>query len=236
MMSLKKDLKQTLTKNTSKNHTLSDSDSDVTIEPDPPDWETAILGGDIASSSGQNYHSKVKSDQQTHNRTKNLPSKGKPSKRLSKTHDLSDSEDDLPKHGNTSHNKIDSDKDISNSKQFNYNKIHKPSDSKGDLKLKGTRISHTESDDETADIFKPRIKISPKQISKKQENLEYSKPKDSQKLSPFPQSLKRKQTLLLDEDENDLHILSIKKPVCKFGSNCYRKNPSHLREFFHPSE
>lgn len=26
------------------------------------------------------------------------------------------------------------------------------------------------------------------------------------------------------------------RPVCKYGSNCYRKNPDHKREFYHPSK
>lgn len=25
------------------------------------------------------------------------------------------------------------------------------------------------------------------------------------------------------------------RPACKYGSSCYRKNPQHLREYFHPS-
>lgn len=27
---------------------------------------------------------------------------------------------------------------------------------------------------------------------------------------------------------------SKKRPVCKFGADCYRKNPWHLEEFYHP--
>ena len=26
------------------------------------------------------------------------------------------------------------------------------------------------------------------------------------------------------------------KPLCKYGSCCYRKNPEHLRQFAHPSD
>ena len=26
------------------------------------------------------------------------------------------------------------------------------------------------------------------------------------------------------------------KPLCKYGSKCYRKNPDHLRRFAHPSD
>ena len=28
--------------------------------------------------------------------------------------------------------------------------------------------------------------------------------------------------------------MNSKKPVCKYGSSCYRKNPDHLRQFSHP--
>ena len=29
-------------------------------------------------------------------------------------------------------------------------------------------------------------------------------------------------------------VNSPNNPVCKYGSDCYRKNPIHLNEFFHP--
>ena len=28
--------------------------------------------------------------------------------------------------------------------------------------------------------------------------------------------------------------LEASKPVCKYGKDCYRKNPDHLKEFSHP--
>ena len=27
-----------------------------------------------------------------------------------------------------------------------------------------------------------------------------------------------------------------KKPLCKFGEKCYRKNPKHLEEYDHPTK
>ncbi|CAG2202581.1 unnamed protein product [Mytilus edulis] len=48
---------------------------------------------------------------------------------------------------------------------------------------------------------------------------------------PSPSSgLKRKQTVLLEEEKK---TVSRKKPPCQYGSKCYRKNPSHLQEFSH---
>lgn len=45
-----------------------------------------------------------------------------------------------------------------------------------------------------------------------------------------PHGLKRKQTEMIDEEKLNLY----KKPVCQYGSKCYRKNPSHFEEFSHP--
>lgn len=46
-----------------------------------------------------------------------------------------------------------------------------------------------------------------------------------------PHGLKRKQTLLLEEDKQEPERK--KKPVCQYGNKCYRKNPSHFEEFSH---
>jgi hypothetical protein len=43
--------------------------------------------------------------------------------------------------------------------------------------------------------------------------------------SPLSVGLKRKQTVLLEEDK--------KLPSCQYGVSCYRKNPSHFKEFSH---
>ncbi|VDI74315.1 tyrosyl-DNA phosphodiesterase 1 [Mytilus galloprovincialis] len=51
---------------------------------------------------------------------------------------------------------------------------------------------------------------------------------------PSPSSgLKRKQTVLLEEEKK---TVSRKKPPCQYGSKCYRKNPSHLQEFSHSDD
>lgn len=30
-------------------------------------------------------------------------------------------------------------------------------------------------------------------------------------------------------------MANVSKPVCKYGSSCYRKNPQHLRAYSHPN-
>lgn len=36
------------------------------------------------------------------------------------------------------------------------------------------------------------------------------------------------------DEKDDTDKEAKKKPVCKYGSKCFRKNPSHLEEFCHP--
>ena len=48
--------------------------------------------------------------------------------------------------------------------------------------------------------------------------------------SPLSVGLKRKQTVLLEEDKK---TPSKKLPTCQYGVSCYRKNPSHFKEFSH---
>lgn len=47
-------------------------------------------------------------------------------------------------------------------------------------------------------------------------------------------TLKRKQTVLLENDEKKTP--SKKLPLCQYGSKCYRKNPSHFAEFSHQDD
>ncbi|KAK3850056.1 hypothetical protein Pcinc_043216 [Petrolisthes cinctipes] len=46
---------------------------------------------------------------------------------------------------------------------------------------------------------------------------------------------KREATGKKFDDENGVRSAGAsKRPICKFGSSCYRKNPWHLQEFYHP--
>ena len=53
--------------------------------------------------------------------------------------------------------------------------------------------------------------------------------------SPSPQVLKKSDLKILDTDKNTNSNGSV-KPPCKYGSKCYRKNPSHRQEFSHPGK
>ncbi|KAJ8309162.1 hypothetical protein KUTeg_014036 [Tegillarca granosa] len=55
--------------------------------------------------------------------------------------------------------------------------------------------------------------------------------------SPVNVRLKRKQTELLEEENENSNARPKRKlQPCKFGSKCYRKNPSHFEEFSHPDD
>lgn len=51
--------------------------------------------------------------------------------------------------------------------------------------------------------------------------------------------LDKKKTIILDDnDDNPKYVQTVKdnRPLCRYGANCYRKNPDHFREFRHPSK
>ena len=53
--------------------------------------------------------------------------------------------------------------------------------------------------------------------------------------SPSPQMLKKSDTEILTKDKT-ANGKRTQKPPCKYGSKCYRKNPSHKAEFSHPGK
>ena len=54
------------------------------------------------------------------------------------------------------------------------------------------------------------------------------------KSSSSPHLLKKSDTVLLSTSKGKVE--KEQKPVCKYGSKCYRKNPSHREEFSHPGK
>lgn len=283
-----------------RNHDVSDSDSDITIEPDPPDWE--ILPSDLDKDIQQIRR------KNTENSTTNA--RTELSKRRSKTHDISDSEEDTeeyvhsqnkvntcrPKGNlevklksynsasspkkklNVSHHLSESDSDDndkkkcankSNSSHIKKFKKESPinmASPKLSISQKAKlNISHhlSDSDDgeekkvhsKSSDIksmknVKPVINVSPRKklsichgLSDSDDDNEdkqrsnSSNGKINRTDSPVSVGLKRKQTLLLDEDNDNSNARPVKKlQPCKFGSKCYRKNPSHFEEFSHPGK
>ena len=39
-----------------------------------------------------------------------------------------------------------------------------------------------------------------------------------------------------DDNLSSASASSRKRPICKYGATCYRKNPIHLAEFYHPDK
>ena len=53
------------------------------------------------------------------------------------------------------------------------------------------------------------------------ENIAARKRKSETDGNPAPNKVSK------NDDKSEL-------PICKYGLECYRKNPSHFKEFFHP--
>ena len=39
-----------------------------------------------------------------------------------------------------------------------------------------------------------------------------------------------------EEASSPFKELGNKRPLCKYGANCYRKNPAHFMEYAHPGQ
>ncbi|OWF40656.1 tyrosyl-DNA phosphodiesterase 1-like isoform X2 [Mizuhopecten yessoensis] len=221
--SLQADLKSTSTRTTS-SHFVSDSDSDVTLD---PELEQERL-------------------------TFNIKEKTTPKK----SHSFSDSDSDVTlspdlfdresPFNNMSNNSRNTKKALihspSSSRKNDYNekqlqrrrsKTHEVSDSEEEESVKTT--VHDGNNQRTVE----KTPSSQQKSSEKNNSFQHrdssahkkANSRDQEKDSSTPSSLKRKRTLLLDEEQS---TSKREKPICQYGSKCYRKNPSHREEFHHP--
>ena len=42
--------------------------------------------------------------------------------------------------------------------------------------------------------------------------------------------------IICNTEEGGKEMAGNDKPVCKYGSSCYRKNPNHFKQYFHPED
>ena len=198
------------------NHDVSDSDSDITVGPD-----------DIIGDSPQKPSPALKQPSLT--------------KRRSEVHEISDSEEEseeffiLKGKKRASEKKSHSGKQNTSSSETRTDTKNvnvKPSKSSIDTvaksPIKGTIKSSTDIEDWLNKIEHVSSKNSPKTDNGKNEN---QSAKTGSKISEHSAGLKRKQTVLLEEEKS---TPSKKQPPCQYGSKCYRKNPSHFEEYSHP--
>ncbi|CAG2228948.1 TDP1 [Mytilus edulis] len=216
-------------------HHVSDTDSDITVGPEDSDVTT----------------------ESPHKSPVKLPSL---SKRRSEVHEISESEEESEEYfilkgtskGKGKSSLFNSLK--STSEQTNLNHLlNKSLDNRTkpssetltksiDKKTKPSSESLTKSSEKKTKSFTEienwldKIDSSP-EAEKVDIKKRFDSPVEKGKHSdykPSPSSgLKRKQTVLLEEEKK---TVSRKKPPCQYGSKCYRKNPSHLQEFSHPDD
>ena len=202
---------------------MSDTDSDATIEPDPKEWEEDAR--------------------------KSIECMGQKqlSKRHSKIHDISDSEDEevkYEKHAQKKNNDRNS-PSLFDRRKERQQKVNNSSDFSPHLK--------------NSSDFSPQLKkISscPLASLKESPSRDFSSLKrratDSSQNSAKPSEDKKetqdKKTLSFRQDGSEQascshhlkgylkrkHISKSTKPKCQYGSKCYRKNPAHFMEYSHP--
>ena len=110
-------------------------------------------------------------------------------------------------------------------------------------------IKHYKKENEISKEKQQKLQTHPgdaSRTSKTNLNGEKYKPNESEKYatkgdsvsmkrkssSSSPHFLKKSDTVLLSTSKDKVE--KGQKPVCKYGSKCYRKNPSHREEFTHP--
>ena len=42
--------------------------------------------------------------------------------------------------------------------------------------------------------------------------------------------------IICNTEEGGKEMAGNDKPVCKYGSSCYRKNPNHFKQYLHPED
>ena len=68
--------------------------------------------------------------------------------------------------------------------------------------------------------------------------MDSSKNKSDENVSSKKRKLEDTSFKTSDESDDDVKLIKIdqesaSKPACKYGTNCYRKNADHLKEFSH---
>lgn len=190
-------------------HDLSDFDSDATYDPNDEDERKNTQSNQTAISPPKKSNTVLvtsKSGQNNDNKTNK-----------SKIHDISDSDSDtVPVCVRKSSQSLFADSDDSDN-NFCFGPSLNTSKSKIVDNMSGSPLKKS-----TENITKSPSKLDFKQKIKKDDSV-------SKKLS-----LDKSDTIELIT-EKKVSVINSKSP-CRYGSKCYRKNPSHFEEYAHPSK
>ncbi|XP_060081210.1 tyrosyl-DNA phosphodiesterase 1-like [Ylistrum balloti] len=220
-------------KNTSKTpHYVSNSDSDVTLSPNNADWESVSKNMSFNSNNTSKKsleHSASSSEKIKYNKRQRVELEVK--RRCSKTHEISDSEEEteyLRKPEKKS-------KDLK-TPSISYSKDGESSKNSHKVFIRESDTNTHKEDSYHRNTVKTQSSqqqsLVHNSIQHKDNSLQKrSNSADEKRDSSTPSSLKRKHTLIIDKETSTNKKES---PVCQYGSKCYRKNPSHREEFQHP--
>ncbi|XP_033734263.1 tyrosyl-DNA phosphodiesterase 1-like isoform X2 [Pecten maximus] len=223
---LKFDKKEKKTSNS-----VSYSDSDRTLSPDLFDWESPsrnMSNNSKVNPKKSSEHSTLSSQK---NKYKERQRTGTKLQRgHSKAHEISDSEEEaeyVRKHEKKSKTPV--------STSSNYSKNNSVSDNlkisqKSPVRESVNTTVHSRSNHrnvvKTPSSQQKSSEQQPKGSSGNKKRNSAEKDGDSSTLL----NLKRKRALVLDEEPSSNKK---EKPICQYGSKCYRKNPSHREEYQH---
>lgn len=225
-------------------HRMSDSDTDVTLSPESPDWKSSFKN----MSNNNKATSKTSSGPSSSSQKYKQPEKQKNTevsvkRRHSKIHDMSDLDEDTQEYFcetetkakvNVSQSPHQSDKTGNRTSTYeNHTVTSSVKDSTKETSRKLFFLGGSEQKIVSKTPSHPKTVVSKDSSQHKDSSSRKHDSVDLNKESPSLNSLKRKRTLILDEEP-----VAAKKgnPVCQYGSKCYRKNPSHLKDFYHPGK
>lgn len=177
-------------------HDISDSDSDITLEPENTSpFSPDLFEADLTSANRSSLNNSTASGD-----------------RSTSLHDISDS----------------------SYSEEEAERRYTASSSGGELKTNRSlhEVSASDSDTEPSTSLKgqrSQSSLSLKRKSGVEESVDSSTSQKRRKTETGKDCVNSEEdvaTQPLEEEEN-------RKPLCKYGSKCYRKNPSHLAEFRH---
>ncbi|XP_069117076.1 tyrosyl-DNA phosphodiesterase 1-like isoform X2 [Argopecten irradians] len=230
--SLQTDLETTANRVTS-SHSVSDSDSDITLD---PELEQDRLAFNINEKNTSITCPSVSDSDSDRTLSPDLFDGDSPLKDMS--HNSNNNVNKLSKHTSSSIKKSSERQRTEKGLHKRCSKTHEISDSEEEAEYVRKDDKKSKSHVSPVSYSHERNKKSPSNQQKSSEHsssFHEARSSGQKKQSPGEKdresiSLKRKRTLILDDEPSSNKK---EKPACQYGSKCYRKNPSHKEDFYH---
>ena len=209
-----------------KEHVVSDTDSDITVDLQETDTTCRIsnLKDPLSVKNAQKISGviNIPSTSANSSTANNIMSHlSKDACRVNETeyaHEISDTDSDTSVH--LLKNKYSS-KRASFAKNTGSNKRKHPSSMPDLLKTEHCRSAALRQSDQISDSDSDEVEQS-------------KSPRGMKRVAPS--DVKNKKTSEVQVIKNRSPVKADNRPMCKYGTKCYRKNPVHFREFKHPGK